>query len=361
MDSQRISSQLTVHSGEETVSSAFWVSATTKLRKEDLEDILLTYNYLRNKLNDVESHSCSRPRITKATSASLSHLDEAEHDVLRARIHHLQAAGYSFEQRLSDGDSPLVYCVESCFFDIGKNRHLASLPILLGLGVNVNATTDGDSNALHGLLWSLSFTEEDGQEARAIFENVVKLLISAGIDLHHRNYNGFTPSQTAYLLDLWKDWCRALKWSGVGIEQMLRAEADLPWESGWETDWSEEDYNCDEGHDNSDFEADDSFDEDYSSDGSGENVGLDENDSFDKTHDAAETHGSDERDKDNASVWSEDNELYYNGSGSKDPEDGTLSLLRARAWRRYSLPTSFRLPDTECPSGVQDTDSTTSK
>ena len=51
-------------------------------------------------------------------------------------------------------------------------------------------------------------------------------LIKAGVDLHHRNHDGQTPSYYADRNGLWEDWCRALKSSGLDIEDVVRMDGE---------------------------------------------------------------------------------------------------------------------------------------
>lgn len=289
----------------------------------DLEKISRMQNYMRSKLDDFPGPSSSSRSESNLAWAPVPYIDEAEHDALRARIFYLQAAGYNFEQRLLVGITPLISCAEKSSHPRLGKEHLAAMRILLKLGVNVNATDDDNESALHYTLYSFQSALEERSEDISMLESTVNLLISAGVDLHHRSDMDETPSQLACRIGLWEEWCRALKRSGVRIEHMMEAEVDLPWESGWE---------------DSDSDNSEGFDKGHSSDGS---------------RGSYESYGDDE------SIWSDDNELYYNGSDSRALEDCTPSLSCARARRSFSLPASFRLRDLEWPSAVLNMHSTT--
>lgn len=201
-----------------------------------LETISRMHNYMQKKLNVAERPTSSSPRVTNVTWAHKSDLKKAKYDALRNRILHLQATGYNFEQELVYGRTPFIASVgmSSCSSD--GSLWLAALEILLELGVDVNARGDFGGNAYHSVLWSLKSAWDKAYMYTSVFEDVVMLLVSVGVHLHHTDDFDVTPSQSAHQKGLWKEWCRALKRSGVRIQDVMEVEGDLPWERGWDDD-----------------------------------------------------------------------------------------------------------------------------
>ena len=163
---------------------------------------------------------------------------------VRDRIACLQAEGYNFEQQLRPGKTPFLNCVSISSRTIYGETFLVAAQIFGALGVNVNAIDEDGGNAFHATLFSLERFSEDGMEDISRFRDSVNLLISARVDLHHRNEWGDTPSCVAYDRSLWKEWCRAPKHSDVDIRDVLGAESYCT----AEIDWSDESDGLDEGH-----------------------------------------------------------------------------------------------------------------
>ncbi|KAI4652122.1 hypothetical protein J4E93_002319 [Alternaria ventricosa] len=65
-------------------------------------------------------------------------------------------------------------------------------------------------------------------------EEIANALIRAGVDVHHRDHDGLTPSMYARRCGAWDGWCSALATNGLRIEDVVREE-DAEWllDEGW--------------------------------------------------------------------------------------------------------------------------------
>lgn len=71
-------------------------------------------------------------------------------------------------------------------------------------------------------------------------EEIANALIRAGIDVHHRDHDGLTPSMYAKHCGAWDGWCSALARNGLRIEDVVREEkAEWLLEEGWREHWVE--------------------------------------------------------------------------------------------------------------------------
>ncbi|CAN9377660.1 unnamed protein product [Alternaria alternata] len=71
-------------------------------------------------------------------------------------------------------------------------------------------------------------------------EEIANALIRAGIDVHHRDHDGLTPSMYAKRCGAWDGWCSALARNGLRIEDVVREEkAEWLLEEGWREYWVE--------------------------------------------------------------------------------------------------------------------------
>ncbi|KAI4696007.1 uncharacterized protein J4E88_000178 [Alternaria novae-zelandiae] len=68
----------------------------------------------------------------------------------------------------------------------------------------------------------------------AAAEEIATALIRAGVDVHHRDHDGLTPSMYAKRCGAWDRWCRALTKNGLRVEDVVREE-DANWllDEGW--------------------------------------------------------------------------------------------------------------------------------
>lgn len=132
----------------------------------------------------------------------------------------LKGESFDFEQRNSRGRTPLLdqsyWPGASC---------LATLPLLLEYGADVHATDNEGNSALH--LAMLSNFTTIGEHSGHLKQKLA-LLVEAGVDLHHRNMKGLTPSYLArFRCDCWDEWCAALRRNGVDVNEVAEAESDL--------------------------------------------------------------------------------------------------------------------------------------
>jgi len=68
----------------------------------------------------------------------------------------------------------------------------------------------------------------------AAAEEIATALIGAGVDVHHRDHDGLTPSMYAKRCGAWDGWCRALTKNGLRVEDVVREEdADWLLDEGW--------------------------------------------------------------------------------------------------------------------------------
>ena len=68
----------------------------------------------------------------------------------------------------------------------------------------------------------------------AAAEEIATALIRAGVDVHHRDHDGLTPSMYAKRCGAWDRWCSALARNGLRVEDVVREE-DANWllDEGW--------------------------------------------------------------------------------------------------------------------------------
>jgi hypothetical protein len=69
-------------------------------------------------------------------------------------------------------------------------------------------------------------------------EEIANALIRAGVDVHHRDHDGLTPSMYAKRCGAWDGWCSALARNGLLIENVVREEeAEWLLDDGWREIW----------------------------------------------------------------------------------------------------------------------------
>ncbi|KAI1520077.1 hypothetical protein Ptr86124_000445 [Pyrenophora tritici-repentis] len=80
---------------------------------------------------------------------------------------------------------------------------------------------------------------DDGGDQDAITE-ISNALIKAGVDIHHRDHDGLTPSMYSKRCGAWEGWCKALERNGQRIKDVLRDE-DAEWllDERWREIWVE--------------------------------------------------------------------------------------------------------------------------
>ncbi|KAI4937429.1 uncharacterized protein J4E92_002160 [Alternaria infectoria] len=74
-----------------------------------------------------------------------------------------------------------------------------------------------------------SATSHEGSPGDPVaFEEIPNALIRMGVDVHHRDHDGLTPSMYARRRGGWDGWCRALARNGLRIEDVVK-EDDTEW------------------------------------------------------------------------------------------------------------------------------------
>lgn len=128
--------------------------------------------------------------------------------------------GYDFELQNTWGKTPLL----DHLIRVG-GQSLATVRLLLGFGVNSHAIDYDGRNAIQLAMFS---NTRDFHEIPEILEEKLSLLIKAGVDLHHRDKWGGTPSHDASChYECWEVWCRALDRNGRKIDEVVREEGEL--------------------------------------------------------------------------------------------------------------------------------------
>ncbi|KAF2474987.1 uncharacterized protein BDR25DRAFT_255524, partial [Lindgomyces ingoldianus] len=105
-------------------------------------------------------------------------------------------------------------------------RSLATVRLLLEFGVNLDAADLDGRNAIHAAMYSNIRLGE--RMLPEVLEEMLSLLIEAGVDLHHRDKWGDTPSYSArYDHKCWAAWCRALERNGRKIDEVVQEDEEL--------------------------------------------------------------------------------------------------------------------------------------
>lgn len=99
-------------------------------------------------------------------------------------------------------------------------------------GLQVDTLGSNGRNRLQRSLIVLQWEEKPGNP-QAIIETA-DALIKVGIDLHHRDHDGLTPSMYAKCYAQWDPWCIALERNGLTVEEVMK-EDDSEWllRDGW--------------------------------------------------------------------------------------------------------------------------------
>ena len=130
----------------------------------------------------------------------------------------LRAEGYDFEQQDGYGRTPLLDHLSR-----NGEKNLAIVRLLLQSDVNVHATDHHGYNAIQCAMSPYSF----GGSAERL-ETKLSLLIEAGVDIHHRDDYGNTPSDDVqYAYGCWNEWCLVLERHGMDIIEVLKAEDNM--------------------------------------------------------------------------------------------------------------------------------------
>ncbi|KAF2785996.1 hypothetical protein K505DRAFT_205690, partial [Melanomma pulvis-pyrius CBS 109.77] len=133
----------------------------------------------------------------------------------------LKRNDYDFELQDGWGDTPLLDNLSL----LGKNS-LENTLLLLGFGANPHAVNSDGRNAIQAAMASNIFSNYP--EKPEILEEKLSLLIEAGVDIHHRDKRGETPSHDARkYYKCWTVWCRALDRNGRKIDEVVREDGEL--------------------------------------------------------------------------------------------------------------------------------------
>jgi hypothetical protein len=81
---------------------------------------------------------------------------------------------------------------------------------------------------------------DDSPGDPTVVDEIANALIKAGVDVHHRDHDGLTPTMYARRAKCWEGWCSALLRNGTCIADILREE-EAEWlaEEGWQEIWEE--------------------------------------------------------------------------------------------------------------------------
>lgn len=99
-------------------------------------------------------------------------------------------------------------------------------------GFQVDTLGSNGRNRIQRCLIVLQWEEKPGN-SQAIVETA-NALIKVGIDVHHRDHDGLTPSMYAKAYGQWEPWCTALERNSMTVEEVMK-EDDTEWllRDGW--------------------------------------------------------------------------------------------------------------------------------
>jgi hypothetical protein len=112
--------------------------------------------------------------------------------------------------------------------------------LLLEFGADVHTTDAAGHNALHSTLLSRQGYDDDVPEQ---VEEKLTIFIKTGVDVHHRNRWGQTPSYVArFYSKHWEEWCRVLERNGLSVSEIVQVDSeDWILEEGADEEWDLED------------------------------------------------------------------------------------------------------------------------
>jgi len=133
----------------------------------------------------------------------------------------LKRNGYDFELQDTSGRTPLLHTLTR-----PGGQNLAIVRLLLEFGANSHAVDSTGCNAIQ--LAMSSNIRPKFPEFPEILEEKLSSLIEAGVDLHHRDERGDTPSYYArHFYMCWAVWCRALERNKRKIDDVVREDGEL--------------------------------------------------------------------------------------------------------------------------------------
>ena len=196
----------------------FWLGVSSLDRDTDPAGFDETLAYL-----DKHMTLSNLPQVSLILHARVSggntHCSDDFLRLVRKWMSFLRAEGYDFEQQDRYGRTPLLDQLSE-----NGNQVLAIVRLLLEFDVNIQATDYGGCNAIQCAMYSYF----DASESAERLETKLGLLIEAGVDIHHRDECGETPSYDArHHYGCWSEWCRVLERHGMDIIEVLKAEDNM--------------------------------------------------------------------------------------------------------------------------------------
>lgn len=142
--------------------------------------------------------------------------------LIRTWLKFLMRHGHDLNSTFAEDDATMILQ----HAQTNGERSLAIVRLLIELGADLHAVTSRALNAIHCAMFSnVPHHEHEDPE---ILEEKLSLLIGEGVDLHHRDQWGRTPSYLAkYECRCFTVWCRALERNGKQIEEVLREDGEL--------------------------------------------------------------------------------------------------------------------------------------
>ncbi|KAF1842839.1 uncharacterized protein K460DRAFT_134979 [Cucurbitaria berberidis CBS 394.84] len=109
---------------------------------------------------------------------------------------------------------------------------------LMGSGAYVDSTGSLGRNRIQRCFSVLALDDSPG-DPKAV-EEIANALIGAGVDIHHRDNDGLTPSMYARKHGRWSEWLIALERNGKFIEDVVREEkSEWLLEENWQETWKQ--------------------------------------------------------------------------------------------------------------------------
>lgn len=104
----------------------------------------------------------------------------------------------------------------------------------------VNTTGSLGRNPIQRTFGVLIGENSQGKGDPKAVQEVITALIKAGVDIHHRDIDGLTPSMYARRHGHWTEWCLALERNGKCITRVV-TDDNTEWllEENWRTAWKE--------------------------------------------------------------------------------------------------------------------------
>ena len=187
-----------------------------------IDDFYRTIRYLSEKIEGVFGTNVLPPYLLKSLliplsrKATQSHCPDHQLQATKAWMNFLKQEEFDFECLGEHGETRLRF-----FF---SRSGLAIVRLLHEFGANIHAIDNDGRNALHYAMGSNCGPKKEFPE---LLEEKVSLLIEAGVDPHHCDNHGITPSIYAMgFCGCWSVWRRALERNGLSIDEVVREEGN---------------------------------------------------------------------------------------------------------------------------------------